>query len=97
MYRYSVAIEFLTWVAFYIIFKMVMHFVNIEARRNPGRPRRHEAAGPDRRRAADTGAAAERGPVPARQRAGQVQVLLQGRADAHRRDPGPGADRRQGV
>ncbi len=34
MYRYSVAIEFLTWVAFYIIFKMVMHFVNIEARRN---------------------------------------------------------------
>ena len=34
MFRFSVVIEFLTWVAFYVIFKMIMHFVNIEARRN---------------------------------------------------------------
>lgn len=34
MFRFSVAIEFLTWVAFYVIFKLLMHFINIEARRN---------------------------------------------------------------
>jgi hypothetical protein len=34
MFRYSVFVEFLTWVAFYIIFKAVMHLVNIETRRN---------------------------------------------------------------
>ena len=34
MFRFSVVTEFLTWVAFYIIFKAFMHFVNIEARRN---------------------------------------------------------------
>lgn len=34
MFRFSVLVEFLTWVAFYVIFKAIMHFVNIEARRN---------------------------------------------------------------
>ena len=34
MFRYSVVVEFLTWVAFYVIFKALMHFVNIETRRN---------------------------------------------------------------
>lgn len=34
MFRHSVLVEFLTWVAFYVIFKAAMHFVNIEARRN---------------------------------------------------------------
>lgn len=34
MFRYSVVVEFLTWVAFYVIFKAFMHFVNIETRRN---------------------------------------------------------------
>ncbi len=34
MYRHSVVIEFLTWVAFYIVFKAIMHFINLEARRN---------------------------------------------------------------
>ena len=34
MFRFSVVTEFLTWVAFYVIFKAIMHFVNIESRRN---------------------------------------------------------------
>lgn len=34
MFRFSVVVEFLTWVAFYVIFKALMHFINIEARRN---------------------------------------------------------------
>lgn len=34
MYRNSILLEFLTWVAFYIVFKAIMHFVNLEARRN---------------------------------------------------------------
>lgn len=34
MYRNSILLEFLTWVAFYIVFKALMHFVNLEARRN---------------------------------------------------------------
>lgn len=34
MFRFSVVIEFLTWVAFYVIFKALMHFINIESRRN---------------------------------------------------------------
>jgi hypothetical protein len=34
MFRFSVVTEFLTWIAFYIIFKALMHFINIEARRN---------------------------------------------------------------
>lgn len=34
MFRQSVVLDFVTWVAFYIIFKLIMHFVNIEARRN---------------------------------------------------------------
>ena len=34
MFRYSVFMEFVTWVAFYVIFKAMMHFVNIETRRN---------------------------------------------------------------
>ncbi len=34
MFRQSVLLDFVTWVAFYVIFKAIMHFVNIEARRN---------------------------------------------------------------
>ena len=34
MFRQSVVLDFVTWVAFYIIFKALMHFVNIETRRN---------------------------------------------------------------
>ena len=34
MYRNSILLEFVTWVAFYVIFKALMHFVNLEARRN---------------------------------------------------------------
>lgn len=34
MFRQSVAIDFLVWVAFYVIFKAIMHFVNVETRRN---------------------------------------------------------------
>jgi hypothetical protein len=34
MFRQSVLLDFITWVAFYIIFKAIMHFTNIEARRN---------------------------------------------------------------
>jgi hypothetical protein len=34
VFRYSVVMEFVTWVAFYVIFKALMHFVNIETRRN---------------------------------------------------------------
>jgi hypothetical protein len=34
VFRFSVVVEFLTWVAFYVIFKALMHFINIEARRN---------------------------------------------------------------
>lgn len=34
MFRYSVLVEFLTWVAFYVIFKAIMHLINIESRRN---------------------------------------------------------------
>ncbi len=33
MFRYSVLVEFLTWVAFLVIWKAIVHFVNIEARR----------------------------------------------------------------
>lgn len=33
MFRISLLVEFLTWVAFYVIFKAIMHLVNIEARR----------------------------------------------------------------
>lgn len=34
MFRQSVLLDFTTWVAFYVIFKLVMHFINIETRRN---------------------------------------------------------------
>ena len=34
MYRNSILLEFATWVAFYVIFKALMHFINLEARRN---------------------------------------------------------------
>lgn len=34
VFRFNVFTEFLTWVAFYIIFKACVHFINIEARRN---------------------------------------------------------------
>ena len=34
MFRQSVVLDFLTWVCFYVIFKALMHFVNLEARRN---------------------------------------------------------------
>jgi hypothetical protein len=34
VFRFSVLVEFVTWVAFYVIFKALMHFINIEARRN---------------------------------------------------------------
>jgi hypothetical protein len=34
VFRYSIVMEFLVWVAFYVIFKSIMHFVNIETRRN---------------------------------------------------------------
>jgi hypothetical protein len=34
VFRQSVLLDFVTWVAFYIIFKALMHFVNIESRRN---------------------------------------------------------------
>ena len=34
MFRQSVVLDFVTWVAFYVIFKAIMHFVNVEARRN---------------------------------------------------------------
>jgi hypothetical protein len=34
MFRFSVLTEFVTWVAFYVIFKACMHLLNIEARRN---------------------------------------------------------------
>lgn len=38
MFRFSVVVEFLTWIAFYVIFKAFMHFINIEARRNQWTP-----------------------------------------------------------
>jgi hypothetical protein len=34
VFRQSVVLDFVTWVAFYIIFKAIMHFVNLESRRN---------------------------------------------------------------
>jgi len=34
VFRQSVLLDFVTWVAFYVIFKAIMHFVNIESRRN---------------------------------------------------------------
>lgn len=34
MFRFGVVTEFLTWVAFYVIFKAIVHFINIESRRN---------------------------------------------------------------
>ena len=34
MFRQSVVLDFVTWVAFYVIFKALMHFINIETRRN---------------------------------------------------------------
>lgn len=34
MFRFSLVTEFLTWIAFYVLFKAIMHFINIEARRN---------------------------------------------------------------
>ena len=34
VFRQSVLLDFVTWVAFYVIFKAIMHFVNLEARRN---------------------------------------------------------------
>ena len=34
MFRQSVVMDFLVWVAFYVIFKAIAHFINIEARRN---------------------------------------------------------------
>lgn len=34
MFRQSIVMDFLTWVCFYVIFKALMHFVNIETRRN---------------------------------------------------------------
>ena len=37
MFRFSVVVEFLTWVAFYVIFKALMHFINVESRRNQWR------------------------------------------------------------
>lgn len=33
MFRQSVVMDFLTFVCFYVILKLVWHFVNIEARR----------------------------------------------------------------
>ena len=33
MFRQSVVLDFVTWVAFYIIFKALMHFINVETRR----------------------------------------------------------------
>lgn len=33
MFRFSLVTEFFTWIAFYILFKAIMHFVNIETRR----------------------------------------------------------------
>ena len=37
MFRQSVLLDFVTWVAFYIIFKALMHFINVESRRNQWR------------------------------------------------------------
>ena len=34
VFRQSVVLDFVTWVAFYIIFKALMHFINLESRRN---------------------------------------------------------------
>jgi hypothetical protein len=34
VFRVNVLLEFLTWVAFYIIFKAVVHFINLESRRS---------------------------------------------------------------
>ena len=34
MFRQSVVLDFLTWTCFYVIFKALMHFINLEARRN---------------------------------------------------------------
>jgi hypothetical protein len=34
MFRQSVVLDFLTWCCFYVVFKALMHFVNIETRRN---------------------------------------------------------------
>ena len=34
MFRQSILMDFLTWSCFYVIFKALMHFVNIETRRN---------------------------------------------------------------
>lgn len=33
MFRVNVVLEFLTWVAFYVIFKAFMHLLNLESRR----------------------------------------------------------------
>lgn len=33
MFRHSVVAEFATWAAFYVIFKLILHFANLEARR----------------------------------------------------------------
>jgi hypothetical protein len=34
LFRQSVVMDFITWVAFYVIFKAMMHFINVETRRN---------------------------------------------------------------
>lgn len=34
MFRQSIVIEFLTFAAFYVILKALVHFINVEARRN---------------------------------------------------------------
>jgi hypothetical protein len=34
VFRQSVLLDFITWVAFYVIFKAMMHLINIETRRN---------------------------------------------------------------
>jgi len=34
VFRQSVVLDFLTWTCFYVIFKALMHFINLEARRN---------------------------------------------------------------
>ena len=34
MFRQGIVIEFLTFAAFYVVLKGLMHFANIEARRN---------------------------------------------------------------
>jgi hypothetical protein len=34
VFRVNVLLEFLTWVAFYVIFKAIVHFINLETRRS---------------------------------------------------------------